>query len=89
MNSRSDAIRYHVRPCNQTHSHTNQTPSDAISGVRHLQSMLGRHLMAMQLNLRRAQPALQRRILLACIVQLLSDDLGAISVRRALSTQPG
>ena len=50
--------------------------------------MLGRHLMTMQLELRRAQPALQRRILLACIVQLLSDDLGAISVRRALSTQP-
>jgi hypothetical protein len=66
-----------------------QTPSEAISGVRHLQSMLGRHLMAMQLNLRRAQPALQRRILLARIVQLLSDDLGAISIRRALPTQPG
>ena len=66
-----------------------QTPSEAISGVRHLQSMLGRHLMAMQLNLRRAQPALQRRILLARIVQLLRDDLGAISIRRALPTQPG
>jgi hypothetical protein len=51
--------------------------------------MLGRHLMAMQLNLRRAQPALQRRILLARIVQLLRDDLGAISIRRALPTQPG
>ena len=51
--------------------------------------MLGRHLMAMQLDLRRTQPALQRRILLARIVQLLRDDLGAISIRRALPTQPG
>ena len=82
MKARSDAIRYHVRPCNQTQS-------DAIRGVRHLQSMLGRHLMAMQLDLRRAQPALQRRILLARIVQLLRDDLGTIAIRRALPTQPG
>jgi hypothetical protein len=78
------AIRRHHTPIRR-----HQTPSDAISGVRHLQSMLGRHLMAMQLNLRRAQPALQRRILLARIVQLLRDDLGAISIRRALPTQPG
>ena len=74
---------------NHTPIRRHQTPSDAISGVRHLQSMLGRHLMAMQLNLRRAQPALQRRNLLARIVQLLRDDLGAISIRRALPTQPG
>ena len=54
-----------VHACNQTpsvgfviHCGGARMQSDAISGVRHLQSMLGRDLVTMELELRRAQPAL-------------------------------